>query len=211
MIWLGGNFSKHSKKLLDIWKKKHPDWEIKFWTEKEIAEFTLVNQAQYDKATNYGEKSDIARYEILYRYGGLYIDHDFLCIKSFEPLHYACDFYAGLGHLWVPLIYNGLIGCRPEHPIIKKCITEIGQNIPAKTDDYHFSIQLRTGPYLLTRSTEKFLKEKEESSCLILPISYFYGLPNNIRDQNIDSSTLKTWIHAESFALHLWNASWTHI
>ena len=31
-----------------------------------------------------GEKSDIFRYEILYRFGGVYVDTDFECIKPFE-------------------------------------------------------------------------------------------------------------------------------
>ena len=65
------------KKFQKSWTDQHPDWEYTFWSEKEIDEFGLKNKELYDKAKNYATKSDIARCEILYRLGGLYVDADF--------------------------------------------------------------------------------------------------------------------------------------
>jgi mannosyltransferase OCH1-like enzyme len=31
-------------------------------------------------------KSDILRYEVLHKLGGVYVDFDFLCLKNIEPL-----------------------------------------------------------------------------------------------------------------------------
>ncbi len=39
----------------------------------------LQKHGAYDQADNYGFKSDIARYEILYRFGGVYVDTDYEC------------------------------------------------------------------------------------------------------------------------------------
>jgi len=121
-IWLGNPFPEKWLWLRETWLKNHPDWQYILWTEKEIEEFGLTNQKLYDQATNYGEKSDIARYEILYRYGGLYVDTDFECIKSFDPLHHYCDFYAGTEYISRFITFNGLIGCRKHHPIMKNAL-----------------------------------------------------------------------------------------
>lgn len=69
------------KHLLQTWIDKNPDFEIKLWTEENIWE--LINQKQFDSINEYCWKSDIARYEILYKYGWIYCDIDSVC---FEPL-----------------------------------------------------------------------------------------------------------------------------
>ena len=56
--------------------KYHPDWEYKLWTDETVKEITLINQELFDKAKNYGEKSDILKWELVYRFGGVYIDTD---------------------------------------------------------------------------------------------------------------------------------------
>jgi mannosyltransferase OCH1-like enzyme len=43
-------------------------------------------QAAFDRASNFGEKSDIWRYEILFRLGGVYVDTDFECVRPFDSL-----------------------------------------------------------------------------------------------------------------------------
>ena len=69
---------------MNSWKddycKKYPDWEYKLWTEKEINEFK--KNKKYDNEKFYNGKSDIARYEILSKFGGLFIDADSLWIKK---------------------------------------------------------------------------------------------------------------------------------
>ena len=83
-IWLGPNIRPDI--WMNSWKidycKQYPDWEYKLWTEKEINEFGLKNKAQYEFEKFYNGKSDIARYEILNKYGGLFIDADSLWIKE---------------------------------------------------------------------------------------------------------------------------------
>ena len=66
-IWLGSSLPEKYKRFQQSWKKYHPDWTYILWSEKEIEEFGLKNKKIYDKTKNLGQKSDIARYEILYR------------------------------------------------------------------------------------------------------------------------------------------------
>lgn len=197
-IWLGSPFPEASKKLQESWKRNNPDWQYILWTEHEIEEFELVNKYQYDAAINYGEKSDIARYEILYRMGGLYIDTDFECLKPFDILHNCCDFYAGIAYETKYEVYNGLIGSKPGHQILKDCIDNIKHNIPNQGD-----ILDRTGPYLFTRSIEKHISHYDDYTVLF-PVTYFYPWPSYHVSKNSPSDDIKE----ESFAVHHWHMSW---
>ena len=76
------------------WIKYHPGWQYILWTDEEIEKLNLVNKPLYRACKSYGAKSDIARYEILYRYGGLYVDCDFECLQPFDIFHHSCEFYA---------------------------------------------------------------------------------------------------------------------
>ena len=83
-IWLGPK--KPPQWCIDSWKinyiNSNPDWEYKLWTEKEINDFKLKNENIYDKEPTYRGKSDIARYEILFREGGIFLDADSLWINN---------------------------------------------------------------------------------------------------------------------------------
>ena len=70
------------------------DFEFKLWShapgEPQIDNFLKKNYPDLYKIfekTKFGvQKGDISRLAILYHYGGIYIDLDILCIKSFEKL-----------------------------------------------------------------------------------------------------------------------------
>ncbi len=137
------------------WKKYHPDWEYMLWTEKNIPK--LVNQEAFDTSPNWHQKSDILRYEILFRYGGIYIDSDEYCLKSIEPLleqtsNAGFTLIAGReGSEEMPnLVANGVLGCLAGEPFMQKMIENINVNQPAK------KTWEKTGPLYLTDMIEKF-------------------------------------------------------
>lgn len=59
--------------------------------------FKLKNTNPYINGSNYGEKSDVLRYEILQQFGGIYVDCDFECLKSFDSL-LSCNFFSGFSN-----------------------------------------------------------------------------------------------------------------
>ncbi|CAM9165965.1 unnamed protein product, partial [Heterosigma akashiwo] len=126
-IWLGGQLPERFQIFVNTWKEKHPivdikqtitththtqhpGWEFIFWDDSAVESFGLENARAYNQAENFGEKSDIARYEILNRFGGVYIDTDFECLGNFEALHQICDFYCGMSNTGCIELNNGLIG-----------------------------------------------------------------------------------------------------
>ena len=75
---------------VDSVKKHHSDWEYILWSDDNDK---LIKEEYYFIWDNYKkvkgiQKADIARYCILHKYGGLYIDTDMLFYKNIEPLIY---------------------------------------------------------------------------------------------------------------------------
>lgn len=203
-IWLGSPLPATYQAFIKTWQHNHPTWEYKLWTDADIGALGLENKAMYDATTNYGEKSDIARYEILYRFGGLYVDIDFECLKPFDILHLCFDFYVGLTYAKKANILIGLIGSVPEHPILKECITTMRRDKNAK--DTFDQILKRTGPAFFT---DCFMKKAYtyDGPVIALPSTYFYPWPWQYRDEK-NSEKIRAWIQPESFAIHHWHVSW---
>ena len=147
-VWLGPkSFPRESVENVRSWMAKHPDWTIKFWTDKERPlpcpgmelklvrdfEFLMLDKC-YQKSDNWAEKSDVLRYEILYQEGGVYADHDVKCFKAFDSLNHAYDFYCGMDMPYQSSLpscvfpTNNLIGIAPGHPILKTCMQSLKLN-----------------------------------------------------------------------------------
>lgn len=146
-IWVGPrNFPPKSIPYLRSWIEKHPDWTVYFWTDRdrplphpamkrrdllELKDSKLF--CYVDKTDNYAEKADLMRYEILFQEGGIYVDHDMKCFKSFIPLAASYDFFCGLEVPFTTQLSssvfptNNLIGCKPEHPILARCIEKVSE------------------------------------------------------------------------------------
>lgn len=49
-------------------------------------------------------------FQILLRYGGLYVDVDFLCLGAFDDLHRRYEMYTGMSNTGTFELNNGLVG-----------------------------------------------------------------------------------------------------
>lgn len=68
----------------EAWERRHPDWRVVLWTEETLP--PLHNQAIFDACEDAAQKAQIARYELLLRYGGIAVDCELECRRSLEPL-----------------------------------------------------------------------------------------------------------------------------
>jgi hypothetical protein len=155
----------------------------------------MYNRKFYKAARNPIEKANILRYEVLYKFGGVYADIDFQCLQSFDILNHTYDFYTGI----CPpdckaVLNNALIGCKPKDPIIDYCIKTVEK-------DFHFKSRFeRTGVMHFTRSFMNVARKLEYTK-IALPSTFFYPLP---KYYNPKSHHLKTYLKPESFAVHYW-------
>lgn len=198
-VWIGGELPVRYKRFTESWSRFHPDWEYKLWGDADAEEFGMVKKDLFDKCDNNGQKSDIFRYEILRKHGGLYIDTDFECLKPFDDLRYL-KFFTSTGYASRLELYIGLIACVPHHPIIERCISDMTHV------DYRGDFRKlfeTTGSYFYTRC---FLKEVNEDTegVVSFPMEFFYPWPNN----NLGCKVPYKYVRPFSYGIHHWAVSW---
>lgn len=206
--WLGSKIPDKYTRIIETWKEKNPDWEYKLWTDDDIESFKLENIESFNKINNLGAKTDILRYEILYREGGLYIDTDFECLKSFNDLIYL-DLFSGTGHVDVPEVFNGLIACKPGHQLMRKLIDDIKV---IDTNDFNKIISL-TGPKYFSSKLFEWIKDNPTDKIVVFPTKFFYPFPAEhrfmIRNDDENSRNIVNQFNTEkSYCTHLWYTSW---
>lgn len=85
--WFGRNpLPTDAVKCIESWKKYCPDYEIKEWNEDNYDVNCIKYVAQAYKAKKYAFVSDVARFQILYQYGGCYFDTDVEIIKPIDSI-----------------------------------------------------------------------------------------------------------------------------
>lgn len=84
-IWLGGNpLPKIAEKCMISWKKLCPDYEIKRWDESNVnLDICPYCRDAYD-AKKYAFASDVLRFDIINREGGIYLDIDVEIVKNID-------------------------------------------------------------------------------------------------------------------------------
>lgn len=89
-FWLGGKrIPEKLEKYMDTWKKKCPDYEIICWNESnyDLSKNRYMKEAYESKA--WGFVPDYARLDVIYEYGGIYLDTDVELLNSMDKL--LCD------------------------------------------------------------------------------------------------------------------------
>lgn len=210
-IWLGSPLPEKCRVLRETWVKNHPDWQFILWTDADIERFGLENKPLYDASTNWGEKSDIARYEIVFRYGGLYVDTDYQSVKPMDVFHHCVDFYTGIyannsrGTSTNMTMGMGLIGARPGHPILRAAIDGIKGTPNARNNSS--AILSRTGPYYWTRIVLAHAGKDATLRDIVLPPMFVYPTAISGRGQSLEDQRKNFFTHS-TFANHVWHMSW---
>lgn len=119
-FWIGGSpMPDEYKKNIEGWKKLNPDFEIRCWSENNY-DFEAI--PYMSEAVSSGKEylmfaTDYARMDILYRYGGIYLDTDVELIKPLDELLYNKGF---IGEEENGQLNSGsAIGAHPAHPMIE--------------------------------------------------------------------------------------------
>eukprot|EP00485_Elphidium_margaritaceum_P013983 CAMPEP_0202731248 /NCGR_PEP_ID=MMETSP1385-20130828/187053_1 /ASSEMBLY_ACC=CAM_ASM_000861 /TAXON_ID=933848 /ORGANISM="Elphidium margaritaceum" /LENGTH=652 /DNA_ID=CAMNT_0049397541 /DNA_START=1 /DNA_END=1959 /DNA_ORIENTATION=- len=234
-IWLGPDAIPQQYQVWSrTWTHNHPDWQYMLWTDATLKQRKFewsspINKSLFQIASNYGEKSDILRLEILYQLGGVYVDFDFECVQSLNVFDCASNenvssnanntprvsCVLGLSNTGLLEVNNAWIACRAKHallPQIWKSIQLIcnasvdGDASSSATTTETTSTIVRTGPIQLTRSVLNAYDTYTD--ILILPVQCLYAFPNNMRFLPI-ADRVAYYDHS-TLAIHHWGVSWNN-
>jgi hypothetical protein len=198
-IWIGPRpFPRESVENVRTWVAKNPDFTFYFWTDRQrpvpvpgmktrmIQELDFLKLRDcFSKSDSYGEKSDLLRYEILYQEGGIYVDHDVKCFKSFEPLNKAYDFYCGIDMPYTSSLpsciftTNNLVGAKPGHPILMHGMQllverwdQIEKDYPGQDRDAVLNRVLHRTFWLFGEAIKQMANQQENRD-IVFPAYYF--------------------------------------
>lgn len=150
-------------------------------------QLTLVNADCLQYSRNHSQTSDILRYEILWQYGGVYLDTDFVCQKNIEPLLEGYDF-VGAGER-DGIVSAGIIACVPHHPVVGRVMQLIPDRIKSNMHQAK-----STGPGVLTEACS-------EHDVKIYGPRLFY--PYHWREKHRRNESFP-----DAYAVHHWAGSW---
>jgi mannosyltransferase OCH1-like enzyme len=115
---------------------------LELWTDENLPA-DLVRREVYDQLRQPAERSDMLIFELLYRYGGVYIDTDFECLRPIGPLLDGVEIFCSYSHS--DRLNNAIMGAVPHHPLIEKGLQELR---PRTT--YGAVDKAGTGPFFVT-------------------------------------------------------------
>ena len=185
-IWLGSNpIPEELASYGDSWKIHHPSWDMHLWTDDKVV--TLGSEETLSRARNYSEKSDVLRYEILWRFGGVYIDMDVECLRPIDELLDDVSLFAAFER--PGRIGSAVVGAEPSHPAMKHAVTEIQRRVGTGKQEE------ATGPGLLTNTLQQF------PDATIFPSRVFY--PYDWTERYRKGERFQ-----HSYAVHHWQLSW---
>lgn len=198
--WFGRNpLPERYKKWMESWHKFCPDYEIIEWNEDnyDISKNKYMRQAYEQK--KWGFVPDVARLDIIYQYGGIYLDTDVELVQNLDDLLWQKGFAAFEGNEYVAL---GLgFGAVKGLSIIKE-LMDYYDNINFINEDG--SLNLTASPVWQT----EFLRQKglvpNGSYQIIEDMAIYPGKVLNGKD--IKSRQIKLMPYTK--AIHHYDGSW---
>ena len=118
-FWLGNNkMPSVLEKYVDTWRERCSNFEIICWNENnyDITKNRYMKEAYESK--KWGFVPDYARLDIIYEYGGIYLDTDVEVLKNLEILLKTEAFFGAGSNDQINL--GSGFGAIPSHPLIKQ-------------------------------------------------------------------------------------------
>ena len=201
-IWIGGNpLPDLAKKCIESWKKFCPDYEIVAWDESNLnIDINEYCREAYD-ARKFAFASDVLRYDVVYREGGIYMDIDVELIKPIDDLLENKMF---LGFETAKWINPGLImGAEAGSEVVKELIESYdGQHFVNENGEYNYkTICERSTEYLVEKfgfKTDNTFQNLD-GKVVVYPTEYF--CPFNLEDKNMKQTE-------NTRSIHWFNGSW---
>ncbi|KAJ6968861.1 lactosylceramide 4-alpha-galactosyltransferase-like [Populus alba x Populus x berolinensis] len=151
--------------------------------------------------------SNLIRLAVLYKFGGIYLDTDFIVLKSFADLRNAIGAQSiDVSRSWTRL-NNAVLVFDMNHPLLLKFIEEFASTFDGNKWGHN-------GPYLVSRVVQR-VAERPGYNFTILPPMAFYPVGWNRIDgffKKPENKVESRWVNAkllqlsgETYGIHLWN------
>lgn len=190
-IWLDEEVPERYETFWRSLQELHPGWEFVTWDDSSKLDW-LRCRSVYDAATTHAGRSDVLRYEIIAKHGGVYVDCDVEGIKPFDPL--LADDKPFIAWENTNLLCPTVIGAPPEHP----ALSDLLDALPAWEQTHRGTPpNIQTGPEFITAAW------RERDDVRRLPPSAFY--PIGWWEKHLLG---KVAYPPETYSVHHWDKGW---
>jgi mannosyltransferase OCH1-like enzyme len=189
--------AKTYKLLRETWKRDYPDWKYIYWDDAMIESFIIQNYPHllgiYLRFPFNVQRWDAARYLILYRLGGMYVDCDYESIEPMNPIIENCECGFSLEpdshirshrHVHAQVFNNAMILAIPGHSFFKKIIDSVfsEESLAHNVREKDVCVFETTGPWKLVDLYDQ-LSPSEQKAISLLPAKYVtpFDIPQAIR------------------------------
>lgn len=136
-IWFQGldHLPSKYRRYQSTWRNRHPAWEFHYWDAVMLRNHIAVHHphflAQYESFPRDRQRMNTARYCLLKKLGGVYIDMDIECLRPIDSLLDGHDLMLSqtVGY------NNAMIGSSPEHPLWRALFRNLHQGCTATLED----------------------------------------------------------------------------
>lgn len=146
LVWLGSAVPARVDQVTAEIRQHDPTVEVSVWTDEDLG--WLENHDELVAEPRMSGKANIARYELLHRYGGIYLDADFRVHRSLEAVFTATDTHGLVVARQSRVVYNpAFIAAVPGHPVLTRAVSGIRTSRRRFAD---MTSPARTGPHYFT-------------------------------------------------------------
>lgn len=197
-VWVGGPIPPELEAYRQTWSTTHPEWEMRLWGDDDLD--WIENRDLFDRAAeivperNIGQfRANLARYEILWRHGGVYADMD---MESLKPLDRFCDLDAWVawehepGTRKGPLIGNTIMAAAPGSAWMRRCIDQVRPDTATFAGEPSWRM---SGPSMLSR-----LHDADPTDHTVLPERWFYPYPTELPAHGASGN------YGDAYCVHHW-------
>ena len=190
-VWLGSApIPEQQEQFWEKWQQLHPGWEFRTWRDDDIT--WIPNYRTLPQLASHSSRSDLVRFAVLQKYGGVYVDTDVEPLRSFEPIM-GMPLGAFAGWESKSAICTAVMGAEPHHPATLALVKGVDM---WRRNHLRSHETTQTGPGFLTHTW------KHRNDVTLFPPGMFYPVPWD------DKSGLGGEYPPQSFAVHHWARSW---
>jgi len=209
-IWVG--YKKIPIEFINFsnsWKKMYSDFEYILWDDDLVDNDNIIpnEKLKYYKDNTYypAFKADILRYEILKKYGGLYIDMDTEPLKRMDDEIFQYEFFSGIqGNGCIAI---GIMGSEPNSVVINSICNgwvDNVNNLVSQNPIHKQHLDLLTGPSYFTSICEKY-KYFNNPNFKFFESKFFY--PYWFTEKHRRYENFKETC-TDAYSVHHWAGSW---
>jgi mannosyltransferase OCH1-like enzyme len=196
-VWVGSKIPRWAIENIMEWERLHPDWELEIWRDENMPE--LMNQRIYDRADRLfprdavGQfRADLARYEILYQFGGFYADVD---TKPLRPIDDALEGHSEFAVMETrDVVGNTYLGAEAGSALMLALVRELPGHMAQNTTWTRATVA--SGPQYMTPLWKKMGGFVDTRTELWFP--YGYKDVKSAREDQIE-------VHPDAYSIHAFN------